>query len=95
MIHENQIPVKEKVKAALGFLGMDVLEVGNEGKVCMAAIPEKADAVLQALRETKEGRDAKIIGEATNEFDVVALETTIGGKRIIAQPAGDPIPRIC
>lgn len=95
MIHENQIPVKENVKAALGFLGMDVLEVGNEGKVCMAVIPEKADAVLQALRENEEGRDARIIGEATNEFDVVALETTIGGKRIIAQPAGDPIPRIC
>lgn len=95
MIHENQIPIRENVKAALGFLGMDVLEVGNEGKICMAVIPEKADEVLRALRETKEGTDARIIGEATDEFDVVALETTIGGKRIIAQPAGDPIPRIC
>ncbi len=95
MIHENQIPVRENVKAALGFLGMDVLEVGNEGKICMTVIPEKADEVLQALRETKEGIDARIIGEATDEFDVVALETAIGGKRIIAQPAGDPIPRIC
>jgi hydrogenase maturation factor len=61
----------------------------------MTVIPEKADEVLQALRETKEGIDARIIGEATDEFDVVALETAIGGKRIIAQPAGDPIPRIC
>lgn len=95
LIHENQIPVRENVKAALGFLGMDVLEVGNEGKVCMAVIPEKADEVLQALRKMEEGRDARIIGEATDEFDVVALETTIGGNRIIAQPAGDPIPRIC
>lgn len=95
LVHESQIPVKENVKSALGFLGMDVLEVGNEGKICMAVIPGKADDVLQALRATEEGRDARIIGEATNEFDVVALETAIGGKRIMAQPAGDPIPRIC
>jgi len=95
MIYENQIPVRENIKAALGFLGMDVLQLGNEGKVCIAVIPEKADEVLQTLKETEEGKDAVIIGEATNEFDVAALETTVGGKRIIAQPAGDPIPRIC
>lgn len=95
LVREDQIPVKENVKSALGFLGMDALEVGNEGKVCMAVIAEKADEVLQALKETDNGRGARIIGEATDEFDVVALETAIGGKRIVSQPVGDPIPRIC
>lgn len=95
LVKEDQIPVKENVKSALGFLGMDVLEVGNEGKVCFAVVPEKAEEVLQALRATPEGRDASMIGQATEEFDVVALETGIGGKRIVSQPAGDPIPRIC
>ncbi len=95
LVREDRIQVKENVRSALGFLGMDALEIGNEGKVCMAVISEKADEVLQALRETDNGRDAEIIGEATGEFDVVALETAIGGKRIVSQPAGDPIPRIC
>jgi hydrogenase expression/formation protein HypE len=94
-IYEENIPIKESVRTALGFLGIDVLEVGNEGKICLSVIPEKADEILQALKETKEGCDAMIIGEATNEFDLPILETVIGGNRIIPMPAGDPIPRIC
>jgi len=74
---------------------MDVLEVGNEGKVVASVIPEVADAVLTALKATRLRRDAAIIGEATSEFDVVAMETVVGGRRIIAPPAGDPVPRIC
>ena len=56
---------------------------------------KKSDEILQAIKETKEGCDAMIIGEATNEFDLPILETVIGGNRIIPMPAGDPIPRIC
>ena len=41
------------------------------------------------------GKDAAIIGEATNDFNEVILETVVGGKRIMAPPIGDPIPRIC
>jgi len=50
---------------------------------------------LAALRESKEGKDAQIIGEATSDFSEVVLETVVGGKRIMAPPIGDPIPRIC
>lgn len=95
IILENEIPVKDSVRSALGFLGLDVLEIGNEGKICLATIPEKAEEVLGVLRELPEGRDAMIIGEATDEFDLPVLETQIGGRRILAKPAGDPIPRIC
>ncbi len=41
------------------------------------------------------GAQIEIIGEATSEFDVVAMETVVGGRRIIPPPAGDPVPRIC
>jgi hydrogenase expression/formation protein HypE len=51
--------------------------------------------VLQKLKETKEGRDAQIIGEATDQFKEVALQTIVGGKRVLTPPIGDPIPRIC
>ena len=95
LLQEDKVPVKEGVRAALGFLGLDVFELSNEGKVCFAVIAEMADEVLQALRQTKEGKDAMIIGEATEEFDVVVLETAVGGKRIIRESAGDPVPRIC
>lgn len=94
-IDESKVQVNDNVKSALGFLGIDPFEVGNEGKICIAVVNEKADEVLCSLRETKEGRNAAIIGEATDEFDVVVVETVVGGQRILPPPAGDPIPRIC
>jgi hydrogenase expression/formation protein HypE len=95
MIHEDAVPIREDVKAACEMLGIDPLEVGNEGKVVLAVVPEKAEEVLSAIRETKEGRMAELVGEATGDFDIVVMDTTVGGRRIITQPAGDPVPRIC
>ena len=60
------------------MLGLDVLEIGNEGKFVAAVVSNKAEAVLAALRATKLGRDAAIIGEATSDFDLVAMETVVG-----------------
>lgn len=95
IIYEDRIPIREPVKAACEMLGLDPLEIGNEGKVVIGVVREKADEVLDLLRGTSEGRDAEIIGEVTDEFIGVAMETYIGGRRIIPRPLGDPIPRIC
>ncbi len=77
------------------MLGIDPLEIGNEGKLVIAVVPQKAEEVLSALKMTKEGRDAAIIGEATDKFSEVVIETEVGGRRILAPPIGDPVPRIC
>jgi len=94
-IYEEKIPVHEDVKAACEMLGIDPLDVGNEGKLLIGVVPEKAEEVLEELRRTKEGKEAQIIGEATREFKEVVLKTAIGGRRIIPTPIGDPVPRIC
>jgi hydrogenase expression/formation protein HypE len=95
LIHENKVPIKKSVNVACEMLGLDPLEVGNEGKIILGVVKEKVDEVQALLRKTPEGKDAKIIGEATSEFKGVAMQTLVGGKRIIARPVGDPIPRIC
>jgi len=95
MVQESKVPIRGDVKAACEMLGIDPMEIGNEGKVLIGVVPQKAEEILAALRETKEGRNAEIIGEATSEFSEVVLETVVGGKRILAPPIGDPIPRIC
>ena len=94
-VSEESIPIHENVRAACEMLGIDPLEVGNEGKLVVAVTPPQAEEALQALRSTEEGREAAIIGEATDRSGYVVMETTVGGKRIIPPPAGDPIPRIC
>jgi len=95
LIHEGKIPVREDVRAACEMLGLDPFEVGNEGKIIIAVVKEKTEEVLELLRTTEEGREAEIIGEATLGFKGVAMQTVVGGKRIIARPVGDPVPRIC
>jgi len=77
------------------MLGIDPLEIGNEGKVVLGVVKEKADDVLSVLRKHPLGKHAAIIGEATNKIHGVVMETTVGGRRIIHKPLGDPIPRIC
>lgn len=94
-VQEDEIPIREDVQVACEMLGIDPLEVGNEGKIILGVIEEMAEKVLAALRATEEGKDAMIIGEATDEFNLVAMKTVVGGRRILATPVGDPVPRIC
>ncbi|WP_455281668.1 hydrogenase expression/formation protein HypE [[Eubacterium] cellulosolvens] len=94
-IKEETIPIRTGVKAACEMLGIDPLEIGNEGKLVIATIPEKAEEILEKLKSIEIGHDAAIIGKATKASNHVILETSIGGKRIILPPIGDPVPRIC
>lgn len=95
LVQESEIPIREDVRVASEMLGVDPLEVGNEGKIILGVVEEMAEKVLEALRATEDGKDAKIIGEATDEFNLVAMKTAVGGRRILATPVGDPVPRIC
>jgi len=95
LVHENKIPIREDVRAACEMLGLDPLEIGNEGKLIIGTIPSQAEQALNFLRNTSDGKNAEIIGEATKSFKCVAMQTAVGGKRIIARPVGDPVPRIC
>jgi hydrogenase expression/formation protein HypE len=95
LIQEDRVPIRSDVQTACEMLGLDPLEIGNEGKVIIGVVPEKAEEALQFLKSTVEGKDAQIVGEATTSFRGVAMQTIVGGKRIIAKPVGDPVPRIC
>jgi len=95
LIHENKVPIRKDVQAACDMLGLDPLEVGNEGKYIIGVVSEKAEEALEFLKQTEEAKNAQIIGESTSEFKGVAMQTEVGGKRIIARPIGDPVPRIC
>ncbi len=94
-IEEDKIPIHEGVRSACEMLGIDALNIGNEGKVVIGVVKEKAEDVLKILRTTNEGKFAEIIGEVREELKGVAMETSVGGLRLVDAPAGDPVPRIC
>ncbi len=95
VLDEENIPVPQGVRSACDMLGIDPLEIGNEGKVVIGVVKEKADDVLKVLKKHQFGKNAAIIGSATKKVKGVVLETTVGGRRILHKPLGDPVPRIC
>jgi hydrogenase expression/formation protein HypE len=95
ILEEDMIPIPEGVRSACDMLGIDPLEIGNEGKVVFSVVKEKADEILNIVRKHPLGRNAAIIGEATSKINGVVLRTTVGGKRNLHKPLGDPVPRIC
>lgn len=94
-IFEEQIPIPKGVQAACDLLGLDPLQIGNEGKVIIGVVNEKVEDVLNAIKTHPLGKNATILGEATESMRGVVMQTSIGGTRIIPKPIGDPIPRIC
>lgn len=94
IIEEEALPIRTNVRSAAGMLGIDPLEVANEGKVIMGVASTDAEAVLAALQSHPYGRDAAIVGEVVEGSNVV-MRTSIGGERFIEPPIGDPVPRVC
>jgi hydrogenase expression/formation protein HypE len=95
LLYEDAIPIPKGVESACNMLGIDPLEIGNEGKVVLGVVKEKAGDVLAVLKKHPLGKHAAIIGEATDKVSGVILQTVVGGKRILRKPLGDPVPRIC
>ena len=93
-ISEETIPIRPSVISASKLLGIDPLEVANEGKVVMAVAPDDAENILKILRSHRYGKDAAIIGHVS-EGKRVIMETSAGGERFIEPPMGDPVPRVC
>ncbi len=94
VVSEEAVPIRESVASAGSLLGIDPLQVANEGKCVMGVAPETAERVLAALKTHHYGKNAAIIGEVIEGFGVV-MQTRIGGERFIEPPLGDPVPRVC
>jgi hydrogenase expression/formation protein HypE len=93
---EAAIPVKPPVAAACELLGLDPLNVANEGKLVAIVAPEAAGRVLAAMRAHPLGRDAAEIGELVEDAHrFVQMRTGFGGGRIVDWLAGEQLPRIC
>ncbi|MBN2455237.1 MAG: hydrogenase expression/formation protein HypE [Sedimentisphaerales bacterium] len=97
IIKENAISVKPAAQMAADMLGLDVLNIANEGKFVAFVSEDAADECLKMCKEHPLGTDASLIGELVQTYNlpVVELETKIGGKRIVQMPYGRELPRIC
>jgi hydrogenase expression/formation protein HypE len=93
-IQESDLPIRKSVRSAAAMLGIDPLEVANEGKVVMGVPASCSEAILAALHSHPYGRDAAVVGTVTSGSYVI-MDTLVGGERYIEPPIGDPVPRVC
>lgn len=95
-LFEAQIPVKQQVRSACEFLGLDPLYVANEGKLIAFCPADHAERLLEVMKQHPQGRDAAIIGEVFEDpNNFVQLSTSFGGMRMVDWINGEQLPRIC
>jgi hydrogenase expression/formation protein HypE len=96
IVREADVPVKPAVAGAAEILGIDPMYMANEGKLVAFIAPEATDAALAALRSVPGCEQAAEIGEVRTEPpEMVLMHTSFGGRRVLDQLVGDPLPRIC
>ncbi len=96
LVDEHSVPVHPAVAGAAEILGIDPMYVANEGKLVAFVSPDKAGDALDALRTVPGGEQAAEIGEVRTEPPgMVLVNTSFGGRRVMDQLVGDPLPRIC
>jgi len=95
VLEEPKVPVHAPVRAAGELLGIDPLNVANEGKAVMGVRPVSVDRVLAALRSHPLGREAAAVGYCIAERPGSVILDTGFGKRLLVESEGELLPRIC
>ena len=90
------MPVSDAARAAGEMLGIDPLHVANEGKALIGVRPERGGRRCSPRSgPTRSGAtppsSARAIAEPTGKL---VLDTGFG-RRLLAEPEGEPLPRIC
>jgi hydrogenase expression/formation protein HypE len=95
-VSETAFPVTGTVAAAADLLGLNPLEIANEGVLIAVVAREAAAQALSLLHSFPIGREACQIGVVSDRYPgQVILETSVGGRRILDLPRGLLLPRIC
>src|SRR4051794_3615551 len=84
LVREKHIPVDPAVAGACELLGIDPMYVANEGVFIAIVAPEVDVPGFAAIGEIK-----------TEPPGMVLVETSFGGRRVMDELVGDPLPRIC
>ena len=92
---EEAIPVLPQVKAFVKLLGLNIMHMGNEGKLVAVVAAKDAERAVEIIRGCKYGGNAAIIGKVSEGSSGVTVTTPLGGKKKVGILIGEGLPRIC
>ncbi len=89
VIEEKDVLVDPAVRSACEILGLNPMQIANEGKFIAFVHPDDEKKALEIMNGCKIGCVSDISSGR------VMLNTPIGGSRILDMPSGELLPRIC
>lgn len=93
-IYEDKIPASDEVRAFSKILGLNLLNMGNEGKLALFVPENQAEKTVNIIKKCRYGENAQIIGKAVKGGGVTLI-TPLGGRRRVSILIGEGLPRIC
>jgi len=95
VIVEAAVPITPTVSSAAEMLGLDPFHIANEGMAVLGVRPDDAEKVLEALHSHPQGKSGAVIGTCTEDHAGRLILDTGFGRRLVTEPEGEPLPRIC
>jgi hydrogenase expression/formation protein HypE len=95
-VKDDAFPVTDDVRTVSSLLGLNPLEIANEGVFVALVAGDSKERALDILHSHPLGREARLVGRVSADSPGRVLTTTrIGGTRIVDFPRGLLLPRIC
>lgn len=95
-INEPSVPVSKPVEALCEVLGLEVMNVANEGRMVVFVAEDQAQQVVSVLRRYENGCEASIVGRVNQRAAVpVTIVGSLGQRRVLPMFSGEQLPRIC
>lgn len=99
-INMQCIPILQQVRGVCEILGLEAVNLANEGVFVMATPSSESEKILKILRKHPLGKDACVIGRVLSkavgdkQAKVVSINAW-GGRCYVEYPQGELLPRIC
>ena len=85
----------DTVRGFCDILGLDILNMANEGKFALVLPMAQAAEALGILHTMSYGQEARLVGEVLAGEPSVTILTRAGSKRRVKPLIGEGLPRIC
>lgn len=96
VVEEERVPISADVRGVCELLGLDPLNVANEGTMVVAVHPDDADRALAALHGVAAYAEGARIGFVRERGVLpVVVRRRLGREQPLIEPSGAPLPRIC